>query len=575
MKYIKAILFFCLIAVAISIAVVTYFLFSVGYNEFIIKAANALNKPDWVAMLSVKFSYEKFRAAKTIVAVLDIAFVVLSILVIVKRKQIFNLVARIYSSYANDLRLIIKDVKQTTIFEKSFLIGILLMVFVKALYTNHYQSLWYDEMWTYNNFLNGGYWKAILFPGNNHRIYTLIAWPFVQLPFDTQLMMRLPNMLTGLFTIIAFYLLTFKRFSKPVVYIGLSWFAFCYLIGTFMVIARAYIFVSLFTIIFLSACLKIVEQKQTAATWFTLFGAFILGYWSNYVFFLGHFCVFTYVLVQLLLNHQFSSLKKFIIIQFFAGFILLILAMPDIVSGHIGAVMKHDNFIMNSDPHFIQSLFKNAWFTLGYQKLDIIYLSIPIAAILLSRKPSFSQVQKFLSFQCAFAMYFILVWDTIKHTLTTHHIVIYLTIFVALAIMLILEAILKKLWLNKSLIISAAIAIFIFSTYGQFHNSWFNWGKQYDLDNKQMASTYLDNKVKKLYISYNYFKPAAVFYSGLANKLFVIDMYDIASADHKVFDSKNFEYGGIIQDNKKPLPVDTTVYKAFLVREGYTAFIKK
>lgn len=575
MKAIKSITFFLAAALLFSLVAISYYVLSVDYDTFINKLGSLLQKPNLIDILKARMSIDKLQFIKKVVIALNVAAIIGFYFFWRTYKRINHF---LYTSvYECRVRLLQewRGLRQLSAFEKIFLTTLFSLVFVKALYTNFYQCLWYDEMWTYNYFLSGPLWKAVFFPGNNHKIYTTIAWFFVQLPFDTKFLMRLPNMLTGLVTIFSFYVLVKNRFSKNVVYIGLAWFAFCYLIDTFQVIARSYIYVALFTIIYLYEFLNIVENKFNRSSLLLVTIATILGYWGNYVFFFGHFCITIAVTTFAILPKRHYILKSIVGTQTIAFLAILLIALPDFFSGHVSAVLGHSNFVMTSDPPFIQSLEKNAWFTLGFKRLQVVYMLIPIAAIAIAYAKKFSTETKLLSITSAFAMYFILIWDTLRATLTTHHIVIFLTVFVAIEIMIVLQGLSRINRVSKSALTIASILIFILSTYGQFSNDWFNWGKQYDPDNKFMAEAFLKQNAKKLYIGYNYFKPAAEFYANINNRQFIINMQDSSSVDYKPFNPLKETYEGIVQNNKKPLPVDSGKYKVLLKREEYTAFIRR
>ena len=65
-------------------------------------------------------------------------------------------------------------------------------------------SLWYDELYTYVNFIRGGPADALLRyrAANNHPLYSLCAWlSLSSTPGSLELSLRLPALLLGLTTI--------------------------------------------------------------------------------------------------------------------------------------------------------------------------------------------------------------------------------------------------------------------------------------------------------------------------------------------------------------------------------------
>lgn len=164
--------------------------------------------------------------------------------------------------------------------ELFFLMLIMGLAFLRMLYYLGHYALQYDEAWTYNHFISNGLLVSAISPNNNHIFYTLWACLTDLLPIAGQYSLRIPVVMGGLLLLLVFYKLAREYSSAPWALLGLSFLAFAPAASLYSLYARGYIFQMLFTVLALSATLKIVEQHKVTYHWAWWSIAHVLGLYS-------------------------------------------------------------------------------------------------------------------------------------------------------------------------------------------------------------------------------------------------------------------------------------------------------
>ncbi len=522
-----------ILALAIPVFFILTALFFAGndYNAFIIAFAKLLHKPGWTEFFKSSFPESSFENARVLLFFLSGISLLISFFLFRNLNCISSGLSRFFSSLSGHTAYAIQTIRHHSLAEKIF-IGLLLpVIFLVSLYHILVQPMQYDEMWTYNYFIGGGFWRTFLIPGNNHIGYTVIAWLFKWLPVNQDIAIRLPALLAGILLILCFWLMCRRLFGSSIAMVSATFFSSMALVTTYLVLARSYSMLLLCSLFLLWVSIKLIRDRQN--TFYKQFYLLILiaGYLVNPLFGFGH-------LVQLIsffmiggFRRDYKTFIQLIYASVIAGLILTIFYMPDLVTSHLGLIAAS----FAAPPSAGNAVFIKESFAAVSQHITGIYSAwflLPAISILLLFLKQDDEPRRFLIYCSVVSFLLMFVILLIQQRFLPERFFIFLSIPVALCLGILLEKfkVLSNLSFRSAVILS--LIIFLISSFRTYNYSHFYLSEKNDFDCKEISQVLITANADSCYIQHPDFKPGLEYYARKENRLMVIRMADEKSLDY-------------------------------------------
>lgn len=562
MKIFKILLFIFLLVACLLIVQLNVLFYKNNYPQFIAYISHAVGKDSWQSFLQQRFSINKFLLCRKVILGFDILFILTAIFLLKTSAKLYFLVLPIAKQFKKYVISFYRSFTSLPKFYKVSLFVLLLFIIIKAVWYAFVLPLQYDEMWTYNYFTSNQWWQSFYLPGNNHKLYTSIAWWFNQLPFAPGFLMRLPNIFAGIITVLLFINLTKKYFSLAILFIGVTWFATTSPVGIYIFLARSYIYVLLFTLLLIKFTLKLIENKKLSKVdWLFYAVIIILGYWANLVFFFGHLFITLNILFFILKERSFLNYKKLFLAHVAAAIILVLLYLPDIFGQHFFALMDRA-FIPGKKPNYFWRCIKYnsyfQWGRLGLEWLSGLLLGFSLFIVFYKKNLYKNLLAISLTGILLLPLFTFVVNDLIMH------VAIYLTIYFSILIMCLLQFCFRNIKILQAFTVIICIAIAFINSYSMNNLGYLNYSRYQNVNSKKTAEVMLQNRITNCYLFFNLYKPAIVYYYKISKNNIEIKMAASQSVDYTAFDPQH-KYLCIIIDKEHPQKIDSLNYE--LIRQ--------
>jgi hypothetical protein len=430
--------------------------------------------------------------------------------------------------------------------------------------------LQYDEAWTYNYFIGNNLWQSFLMPYNNHTFFTVTAWFFHWLPFDPQISMRLPNFLGGLLLVIVFFFFIKRHISLPASLLATAWLATSCPVVFYMLYARGYLFVMLFTVIALWSQVLFVNSHRKK-----LFGAFLfislsLGYWSNPVFLYPHAAVGLTGIWLALQKKCPATFWKNLLVHTLAVIAVLILYLPILLSGHLQEMLNAGTRETFTLQILRKSAEYNSWFVFGFR--EGYYVLFVLVLLFVFNMIKYRQLRMLPVFVIASYLVIIL-FSVIQSHPIAGRIAIFFSAAVAIQLALIVHNALKKRIAARGLFILLLTAIAAFNSIVAHQHHWLNWSVPYDKSAKKIAGVLAHKDISTCYLTINYFKPHLEYYFKVKGKKLRLSLKDTASQDFRPLVPSEQE-AVIMRHSEMPI-LPAGVYQQVYQDETAVVFLRK
>ena len=551
------------------LALVAWQLFFFNYHEFSAYLAASLQKTDWEKFIQQRFTARAFGAARWAITALSVLYLSAGVLLFLKRKIVVEKLEPIISYILKKYREKKNEIFTMPRYARWLFIALLVFISAKGLWYIIYIPLQYDEVWTYNYYIGNSFWQSFLLP-QNHIFFTAVAWFFHWLPVDPQISIRLPNLFAGLALTVIFFLFIKRNVSVKAALFSSYWLATCSPVVFYMLFARGYLFVLLFTVITLWVQLILLENKRIKLFGAVLLMAIVLGYWSNPVFMYPHATIGLTMICFLVFKKSRKQLWQNMLIHALSVFFVIILYLPTLLSSHIYDLMNV-GIRHTFRPEFLwQTFYYNSWFIFGFNEgYYLLFLLIVLFII-------FSLFQKRFNFLHGFVVMsfcVLFIYTFLQSLALAGFITIFISVSIAVMLSIILRGIELKTTLNKIIMIVMLAGTAAFNSYQAHHHHWLNWSVTYDQSAKNVAQLMLEKNINSCYLTVNYYKPHLEYYFKIKGKKLRLSLQDSVSQDFREFHSNEQEV--VIIRNTKPTKLDLQEYQQFFKDETITAFIRK
>lgn len=151
--------------------------------------------------------------------------------------------------------------------ERSAGVSLCIILVIQASFYLYYlcqTPLQFDEWYSYYFFSADSFWKTMTFypVPNNHIFSNLVSGLFMRLPFDPEVLIRLPSLLASLLCTYYFYKLAKNTFNPAIALILVCLLLVVFPFITFSIQARGYSFVNLFVVLAMYASQKLSRDYR-------------------------------------------------------------------------------------------------------------------------------------------------------------------------------------------------------------------------------------------------------------------------------------------------------------------------
>jgi hypothetical protein len=548
---------------------VIHMLFSGNYHDFTARLAALLQKPEWEPHIQNRFGTSSYLLARWIAILVFSLYFFAGFFIYIRRSGIIKNIDSGLAYIGNKWKEKRKDYFSMPAYARWLLVLLLVFVTIKAFWYILNWPLQYDEAWSYIYFIGNSLWQSFLVPYNNHIFFTIIAWFFQWIPTDPQISMRLPNLVAGLLLIVLFFFFIKKYVSLPAALFATAWLATCCPVVFYMLYARGYMFVLLFTLIALWSQILFINNHRKSFFGFILFTSLALGYWSNPVFLYPHAAAGLTGIWLILKQHNYLFLSKNLLLHLSAVMVVAILYLPTLLSSHIGDLVKAGTRDTISLSVLWKSFENNSWFnfgfTTGYIVLSLL-TGLFVYTIIKNKQFYFLHAFAISGFIVIFLFAFF------QSLPIAGHITIFFSLCIAVMIAIVFKAVEKFFTAAKPVYILLLLLAIVLNSVLAHRHHWFNWSLEYDKSAKKIAGLLIENKIQTCYLAVNYYKPHLEYYYKIKGKKIRISMPDSLSQDFRIFYPT--EQQTVIVRNQGVTNLPLTEYRVLYKDEIITAFIR-
>lgn len=164
-------------------------------------------------------------------------------------------------------------------------IGIFSVFLAHSCFNIYEYALQYDEAWTYNNFIQKGFFISTLSPHNNHIFYTILACWADYLPLAGKYALRLPALLGGLLVVYTSFVGLHRWTNPTFANMATTLLAFAPSVCFYSMYARGYIYVVWGLLISIWALWGLWQTSNRAIYSLALWIGTIIGFYAVPTFF--------------------------------------------------------------------------------------------------------------------------------------------------------------------------------------------------------------------------------------------------------------------------------------------------
>jgi hypothetical protein len=498
----------------VPLIAVNYVIYGNNYDSFIDFVVKATHKERWVSFFKKRVDPDKFQIFRTGLLLLDAVALIAFLWVVYEIGRISRYLKTLLVQLKVLCGRFVLFYKELPKNEAAILYIILSFVFFKAVIYIFYLPMQYDEMWIYSNCTKNGFMGTFVLPINNHRIYTLIATIFNQLPGPVHVLVRLPNAFTGILLLLFFYPIIKKFFSFPVSIAGLAFFATSVPVGMYMVIAKSYIYVLFFAVLLFWIYNHIFNRSADKLVWFLLPVTMLLGYWGNPSFFFAHVFLTAIISIMLLIKKEYRWFNKLILYHLFAAVFIFLLYLPDILGGHFTELMnaasrpQRYGCVFFSVKEFNDCINKNSYYLTGINNSGVIVslMIVSLSGLIFAKKIS----QPFPAVASIFCMVVLPFWSALTGQAIIGNVAIYIILYFTIILLYLINFILAQYKVKRVYLFLATLLIISVVTIAQ--NEKLMWHNKIDKSAKAATDLLIKNNVKTILLAHFYYKPAIEYY---------------------------------------------------------------
>lgn len=353
-------------------------LLAINYNEFI----NYLMQYGDIAMskkekIETIFTVTLFNYLQYI---LPISISILGILILYYSQALSNFI-RLVNPNLFRLLLFFKALSKG---EKYLLFAIIATSFLVNIYHVINLPIFYDEAWTYHNFTQRGLFISITkYPApNNHVLHTILTALTYYFPFNTTVNLRIPNLITALFSSLIFFYTFAKMFEKKIAFLLLPIFCFVFGILQYAYLSRGYMLVIFSFLICFYATIKLTSQSDNVKSnrkyliYISIGG--LIGFCTMPSFLYPYFTCMSYIVAFKIANKNFTVIKHIIISGIVTTILVIIFYTPMIIVSGLNAIINNKYVASISRVDVVQNLYSHFNETFGFLfGIKLVYL-IPI-----------------------------------------------------------------------------------------------------------------------------------------------------------------------------------------------------
>jgi hypothetical protein len=200
---------------------------------------------------------------------------------------------------------------------------------------------------------------------NNHLLNTLLMYLSMKsFGRNDEWVLRLPELLAGLATILLTYLVARQEFNKQIALLSASLVAVSSAMITYSVMARGYMLQIAFFMGLVLAVQRLVKAKNLAA-WLGFIVATALGFYAVPIMLYG-FLAMALVLLVVILRRDRTRLLEWMLGVAWASWFTLLLYMPVLARFGLGAISSNSYTISQSLEDFLQTLPRSVLVTLSF-----------------------------------------------------------------------------------------------------------------------------------------------------------------------------------------------------------------
>lgn len=505
-------------------------LFRNDYPEFTFRIASMLQKPEWEVFIQNRFSASSFYTARWIVALLMVLYLMAGYLLYRHHKSIVEKAESTFQYVWSILKSKRNEFLEMPAYARWTFLVLLAGVALKAFWYILVWPVQYDEAWTYNYFIGNSFWQSFLMPYNNHTFFTVTAWFFHWLPLDPQISMRLPNFFGGLLLVIVFFFFIKRHISLPAALLATAWLATSCPVVFYMLYARGYLFVMLFTVIALWLQVLFIRNNRKKFFGAILFLSLALGYWSNPVFIYPHTAIGLTGIWLLLQKKYPSAFWKNFLVHVLAVIFVLILYLPILLTGHLQDILNAGTREVFTLHILWKSVEYNSWFVFGFR--EGYYVLFVLAFLFVLSIMKYRQLPVLPVFVIA-SYLVILLFSVVQSQPIAGRMAIFFSVAVTIQLALILHHTQKKLTAVRPLFILLVTAIAAFNSIVAHRHHWLNWSVPYDKSAKKIAGILEENDISTCYLTINYYKPHLEYFYKIKGKKLRLSLKDTASQDFR------------------------------------------
>lgn len=312
---------------------------SINYDDFInhlIQFGNvALSKKEKIEAI---FTITRFKYLQYIIPIVI---------------SIFGILILYYSQeISNFLKLVNCNLSRVVLFfralskgEKYLLFFIVVISFLINLYHVINLPIFYDEAWTYRNFTQRGLFISITkYPApNNHVLHSILTNLSYYLPFRTSINLRIPNLITALFSSLLFFYTFAKMFEKRVAMLLLP--IFCFVFGTlqYAYLSRGYMLVIFSFLICFYSTIKLTSQNENNYRKHLIYISVggLLGFCTMPSFLYPYFTCISYIVAYKIIKKDLRIIKYIVLSGIVTTILVLFFYTPIIIVSGLDAIINN------------------------------------------------------------------------------------------------------------------------------------------------------------------------------------------------------------------------------------------
>ncbi len=300
--------------------------------------------------------------------ILPIAISTIGILILYYSQVLSNFI----SSVNRNLFRLLLFFKALSKGEKQLLFAIIAGSFLVNIYNVINLPIFYDEAWTYHNFTQRGLFISLTkYPApNNHVLHSVLTNLTCHFPFSTTVNLRIPNLITALFSSLIFFYTFAKMFEKKIAFLLLPIFCFVFGILQYAYLSRGYILVVFSFLICFYATMKLTSQNENVKNnrkyliYLSVGG--LVGFATMPSFLYPYFTCMSFVVAFKIAKKDFTVIKPIIISGIVTTILVILFYTPMLIVSGLNAIINNEYVAPISRLDVIQNLYSHFDGTFGF-----------------------------------------------------------------------------------------------------------------------------------------------------------------------------------------------------------------